>query len=95
MKLKEQKFRGRIVKTMLTTIGKDRDGKPIKGAKLWVQSDTNIDGLEENLILTCTGDNIHYVGCNGMMVEGMYYNRVSEPKGNFYNDPRIISIKQI
>ena len=95
MKFKEFKFKGRIVKTMLTTIGKDRDGKPIKGAKLWVQSDTNIDGLEHNLIVTCTGDNIHYVGCNDMMVEIVYYNRISEPKDNFYNDPRIISIKQI
>ena len=95
MKFKEFKFKGRIVKTMLTTIGKDRDGNPIKAAKLWVQSDTNVNGLEQNLILTGVGDNVNYVGCDGMMVEGLYYNRVSEPRGNFYNDPRIISIRQI
>ena len=95
MKLKEETFRGRIVKSMVTTVGKDRYGNPIKGAKLWVQSDTNVSGLENNLILTGEGDNVNYVGCDGMMVEVVYYNRISEPKNNFYNDPRVISIRQI
>ena len=95
MKFKKETFRGRIVKSMVTTIGNDRDGKPINAAKLWVQSNTNVSGLENNLILTCNGDNVNYAGCDGMMVEVVYYNRISEPKNNFYNDPRVISIKQI
>lgn len=95
MKLKEKTFRGRIVKTMLTTIGNDRDGKPINAAKLWIQSNTNVSGQEHNLIATCTGEHVNYVGCDGMMVEVVYYNRISEPKNNFYNDPRVVSIRQI
>jgi hypothetical protein len=95
MKLKEETFKGRIVKSMKTTIGKNRDGEPIIGAKLWIQSDTNVPGQEHNLIATCTGEDVNYIGCDGMMVEVVYYNRVSEPKGNFYNDPRIIKIRQI
>ena len=95
MKLKEETFRGQIVKSKSITIGKDKNGNPIMGAKLWIQSDTKVSGLEHNLVLTCVGDAVNYIGCHGMMVEGEYYNRVSEPKDDFFNDPRVISIRQI
>ena len=95
MKLKEEHFKGKIVKSKTITIGKDKYGNPIKGGKLWIQTATNEPGLEQNLIVTCVGDDINYVGCDGMMVEGLYYNRVSEPKNDFFNDPRVITIRQI
>lgn len=52
MKLKEETFKGRIVKSMKTTISKNRDGEPIIDAKLWIQSNTNVSGQEHNLIAT-------------------------------------------
>lgn len=95
MKLKEETFRGRIVRSKTITIGKNKYGEPIKGGKLWIQTSTNIPGLEQNIIVTCVGDDVNFVGCDGMMVEGEYYNRVAEPRNDFFNDPRVIRIRQI